>query len=155
MHTVSVPIIQRPPGAIALGPRAWVVERDLSFTFSRSGGPGGQNVNKVESRVQLRVALSAIKGLHDAGRARLADMAHAHLIGGLGDPDAALQFTASEERSQRANKEACMERFHALVLLASTPPKVRRTTRPTRGSRERRLEGKRIQGEKKSRRQDP
>ncbi len=119
----------------------------MDFQFSRSGGPGGQNVNKVHSRAELTVALQAVHGLDMAGMARLSALAGMHLVHGD-----ALRFTAEEHRSQKANKDACLERLHDLILRASIAPKVRRKTRPTRGSIERRLEGKRRDAETKRQR---
>lgn len=157
MHPVSLPEQPRnpmprarPENAIALGPRAWVEPAALEFSFSRSGGPGGQHVNKTETKAELRVAVASIGGIDDAGRMRLESMAGAHLVG-VG-ADAALRFAASEHRSQKANRDECMERLHALVLRASIPPKRRRKTKPTRGSVERRLDSKRRDSEKKARR---
>ena len=157
MHPVSLPEQPhnpmpraRPENAISLGPRAWVEPSALEFSFSRSGGPGGQHVNKTETKAELRVAVAAIGGIDDAGHVRLESMAGAHLVG-IGR-DAALRFAASEHRSQKANRDECMERLHDLVLRASIPPKRRRKTKPTRGSVERRLESKRRDSEKKARR---
>jgi len=159
MHTVSLPeqphnpmprARTRPESAISLGPRAWVEPSALEFSFSRSGGPGGQHVNKTETKAELRVEIAAIGGLDAAARIRLESLAGAHLIGA--GADTALRFAASEHRSQKANRDECIERLHALVLRASIPPKRRRKTKPTRGSVERRLESKRRDSEKKSRR---
>lgn len=159
MHCVSLPPSIRPPNAISLGPLAWVLPSALHFSYARSGGPGGQNVNKVESKAQLRVAIASIGGLDHFGRMRLARMAESHLHGGDPDdpmsiesPDAEIRFTAEEHRSQRANHDECIARLHDLVLRAAVVPRRRRKTKPTRGSRERRLESKKIQGEKKERR---
>jgi len=156
MHIVSLPPADRPPNAIALGPRAWVRPHDLRFTFSRSGGPGGQNVNKIESRAQLRVALADIAGIDDAARARIARLAGSHLVGADAPPDgspapagAELLFACDEHRSQRANHDLCIDRLRLLVLQGAIPPKRRRKTKPTRASRERRLETKRIQSQRK------
>jgi len=116
-------------------------------------------VNKVESKAQLRVAIASIGGLDHFGRMRLARMAESHLHGGDPDdpmsiesPDAEIRFSAEEHRSQRANHDECIARLHDLVLRAAVVPRRRRKTKPTRGSRERRLESKKIQGEKKERR---
>ena len=161
MHGVSLPPSTRPAHAIALGPIAWVLRTALHFSYARSGGPGGQNVNKVESKAQLRVAISALGGLDHGGRMRLARMAGSHLFGAdpadpmsVESPGAEIGFSAEEHRSQRANHDACIARLHELVLRAAMPPKRRRKTKPTRGSRERRLESKKIQGEKKDRRRE-
>ncbi|NBX35911.1 MAG: aminoacyl-tRNA hydrolase [Planctomycetes bacterium] len=161
MHIVSLPPADRPPNAIALGPRAWVRPPDLRFTYSRSGGPGGQNVNKIESRAQLRVALADIAGIDDAARARIARLAGSHLVGAdaptEGSPPAAeaeLLFACDEHRSQRANHDLCIDRLRLLVLQGAIPPKRRRETKPTRASRERRLETKRIQSQRKRMRGD-
>jgi ribosome-associated protein len=140
----------RPASAISLGPRAWVEPSALEFSFSRSGGPGGQHVNKTETKAELRVPIAAIGGLDSAALIRLESLAGAHLVGA--GADTALRFAASEHRSQKANRDECMERLHDLVLRASIPPKRRRKTKPTRGSVERRLESKRRESEKKARR---
>jgi len=159
MHQVSLPSHQRPPHAILLGPIAWIVPTALHFSYARSGGPGGQNVNKVESKAQMRVAITAIGGLDHAGRMRLAHLAQSHLHGADADdpmsiesPKAEIRFSAEEHRSQRANHDECIERLHDLVLRAAVPPRRRRKTKPTRGSKERRLEAKHIHGAKKQRR---
>ncbi len=137
----------RPGNAFDCGPRAWIDPSGLDFSFSRSGGPGGQNVNKVHSRAELMVKLTAIHGLDERALGRLCDAAGSHLVHGD-----TLRFTAEEHRSQKANKDACLERLREMVLRASIPPKVRRKTKPTRGSIERRLESKKREGEKKRQR---
>jgi ribosome-associated protein len=137
----------RPGNAFDCGPRAWIDPSGLDFSVSRSGGPGGQNVNKVHSRAELMVKLTAIHGLDERALGRLCDAAGSHLVHGD-----TLRFTAEEHRSQKANKDACLERLREMVLRASIPPKVRRKTKPTRGSIERRLESKKREGEKKRQR---
>ncbi|MSR19020.1 MAG: aminoacyl-tRNA hydrolase [Phycisphaerales bacterium] len=122
---------------IVLSGGASVEARNLHWSFSRSGGPGGQNVNKVESRATLWIPVTAITGLSLAGQARLRLKASAHLVA-----DDRLQFTADEHRSQRMNKDECLSRLREFVLLSARSPKVRRRTKPTRSSKERRLESK-------------
>ncbi len=162
MHIVSLPPSTRPPNAIALGPIAWVHAASLRFTYARSGGPGGQNVNKIESKAQLRVSIGSIHGLDESARMRLARLAESHLFGAdasdpasIESPSAEIGFSAEVHRSQRANHDECIAKLHELVLRASMAPKRRRKTKPTRGSRERRLESKRINSDKKDRRRDP
>lgn len=131
-------------GRVALAGGAWAHREDIVVTCSRSGGPGGQHVNKVESKATLRIALTAIEGLNDAARLRLASLAQSHLLA-----DGTLTFSSDEHRSQHANREECLDRLRALVLRAARPPRQRRKTKPTRSSKERRLEAKRATGERK------
>ena len=118
----------------------------LRFTFARSSGPGGQNVNKRSTKAELRVTPADLP-LRPRALERLLHAARGYLT------DAGeLLIAADEHRSQARNREACLERLRALVLAAIVEPKVRRKTRPTRGSQERRLAGKRVQSERKRQR---
>ncbi len=141
------PRIPPPPGAIELGRGAWILPSRLQWSFSRSSGPGGQHVNKTSTKATLRVHLDDLGGLDDAARARLRSIASSWLA-----QDSDLVIQADESRSQIDNRDAALRRLRAVVLQAATPPKVRRRTKPTRGSKERRLQSKKREGEKKSRR---
>ena len=110
---------------------------ELSERFSRSSGPGGQGVNTTDSRVELSWDVAASAVLSPTLRARLLERLSARLIDGV------LTITASEHRTQLANRRAARERLADLVREASAPPpRPRRRTRPTRGSVERRLSAK-------------
>jgi ribosome-associated protein len=112
-------------------------ESDLHFHFARSGGPGGQNVNKVNSKTELRVHPRALTGLSGPALHRLVT-AQAHRMTDRGE----ILIVSETERSQSANREACLDKLRAFVQAALVEPKARRMTRPTWGSRERRLESK-------------
>lgn len=130
-----------------LAPHVRVAKASLRYTFSRSSGPGGQAVNKVNSRAQLRVAVEAIDGLDDAARERLRSMA-----GGRLTEAGELLFDSDEHRSQAANRRACLQRLRALVGRAMIEPRVRKKRRPSRAMIEKRLQAKRRRAEKKARR---
>ncbi len=120
------------------------------FEFSRSGGPGGQNVNKVNSKATVRVQLGSLLGLSNAEMVRALS-----LLSGKLTENGELVVSASDERDQIRNREAALERLLALVAGAAAIPRRRRATKPTRASKERRLAGKRRKGEIKQLRGRP
>ncbi len=121
-----------------------VPEHELQWRFSRSSGPGGQSVNTADSRVELSLDLTTTIALGPVQRARALERLADRLVEGV------LTVTASEHRSQLQNREAALERMAALLASAiASPPTRRRPTRPTRGSVERRLAGKRRRAQTK------
>jgi ribosome-associated protein len=122
---------------------------ELVEQFSRSSGPGGQGVNTADSRVQLSLDLAATAALNDAQRTRVLEGLASRLAGTV------LTISASEHRSQRENRVAARERLALLIGDALEPRSIRRTTKPTRGSRRRRLDEKRRRSETKSGRRRP
>jgi ribosome-associated protein len=135
---------------IRIGAHIALDENALEERFVRSPGPGGQNVNKVATAVELRCDL-ARAGLPDDVRARLARLAGRRL-----SAEGVLVIEAHRYRTRERNRADALERLVALVERAAEPPKPRRPTRPTRASKERRLAAKRERaGTKRSRRSTP
>ena len=120
---------------------------ELQFQTSRSSGPGGQNVNKVESRVELRFHLLDSQVLTEAQKALILEKVANQLTA-----EGLLLITAQDDRSQLRNKEIALARFHELLQKSLRRPKPRKATKPSKGAVRKRLEGKKIQGEKKANR---
>ena len=116
-------------------------ERELEERFIRASGPGGQNVNKLSTAVQLRFDVRRSPSLPDGVRARLERLAGKRLT-----RDGVLVITAQRYRTQERNREDALERLVELIRAATVRPVVRRPTRPTFASKVRRLEGKKRRG---------
>jgi len=132
-----------------LAPGVRVREDAITVRFVRASGPGGQNVNNRATCAQLRVRIDDID-MNPRARERLERLARNAI-----NAERELLIVRDTTRSQKRNKEACMDHLRDLARRAATPPKTRKKTRPTRGSVERRLDEKRKRGEKKRRRQEP
>ena len=126
------------PDPIAVAPGVTVPASAIEVTAVRSSGPGGQNVNKVASKIELRVDLGRILGLSGDARARLGALARGRL-----DARGRLLVTSQRTRDQPRNLEDTREKVRAIVARSLVAPKRRRPTRASASARERRLEGKR------------
>jgi ribosome-associated protein len=120
------------------------IEEKAVLDFARSGGPGGQNVNKVNSKAIARVRLDELSGLTPAEAAQAALRLAARLTA-----SGELVVQSDEEREQGRNREAALARLFAIVAGAARLAKPRKATKPTRASRERRLASKRTRSESK------
>ncbi len=127
----------------------FIDEAELEEKFIRSSGPGGQNVNKVATAVQLRFDVDRSPSLPAAVRARLKLIAKRYLTA-----SGELIIEAASHRSQARNRTDARERLAALIRQAAARPKTRRATKPTRASRKRRMQAKQQQGERKKARQE-
>jgi len=125
-------------------------ESEITFSASRSSGPGGQNVNKVSTKVELRFNIPNSNLISDSEKEILLEKLK-NKISNEGD----LILVSQEERSQLKNKEKVLEKFYELIDDALTPPKKRKPTKPSKASIEKRLEGKKIVSGKKTQRKKP
>jgi ribosome-associated protein len=134
---------------LQVGPGLTIDDADLEEQFVRSSGPGGQNVNKVSTAVQLRFNVAGAKFLSEAWRQQLIEIAGKRMTS-----DGWLVIEARRFRTQAENREDARERLLELIRLASVQPATRHKTRPTKASKERRLTSKRRRADMKSRRRD-
>lgn len=123
---------------IRINARIQIDECEIEETFLRASGPGGQNVNKVATAVELRFDAIGSRALPEDVRARLANLAGRRLT-----QDGVLIITARRHRTQERNRQDARARLIALLRRAATPPARRIATRPTAASKKRRIEGKR------------
>jgi len=122
---------------IRISPTITLDEREIAEEFVRASGPGGQNVNKVSSAVQLRFDARRSPSLPADVRARLE-----HLAGSRLTREGIIVITAQRHRTQPRNRQDALDRLVGLIRRAARPPMKRRATKPTVASRERRIEGK-------------
>jgi ribosome-associated protein len=127
-----------------------VPEEELEVQFARSGGPGGQHANTSSTKVELRFDVDGSRSLSDGQKARIRSR-----LGNRITKDGVLVLHSSEYRSQTRNREAVLARFANLLGEALRPTKQRKKTRPSKASKERRLEAKRRTAQKKALRQTP
>ena len=137
------------PTVLEVTPQIRIPMGELSFTFARSSGPGGQNVNKVNSKATLHWPISSAS-LPDDVRARFVAA-----FGGQISKQGELVLQSQRYRDQERNIEDCLEKLRSMLQRVAIPPKRRKKTRPSRASKQRRLNDKKARSEVKSRRSGP
>jgi ribosome-associated protein len=138
------------PRMLTVSPRLRIPLAEFEFSFVRSSGPGGQNVNKVNSKAVLRWQALASPSLPEDVRTRLAARYRARLTG-----SGELLVTSQRYRDQARNANDCLDKVRELLAAVAMAPKKRRPTRPSRAAKERRLDSKRVAGRKKELRRRP
>jgi ribosome-associated protein len=135
---------------IEIDRRIRIPESEIQWSFVRSGGPGGQNVNKVASKAVLRWNVLTTPRLPQSVKERLRSLQHRRITG-EGD----LIVSSQRFRDQERNRQDCLDKLRGIILQAVALPKRRKPTRPTRGSREARLREKKLRAAVKSARRLP
>jgi ribosome-associated protein len=135
---------------LVVSPRVRVPQSEFEFSYARSSGPGGQNVNKVNSKATLRWPMTRSPSLPADVRQRFLARFGSRLT-----TDGDLLVTSQRYRDQPRNTADCLTKLQAMLAAVATPPTPRRKTKPTRASGERRMKAKRVIGEKKQNRRAP
>jgi ribosome-associated protein len=130
--------------------RIRIPEDEFDWSFVRSGGPGGQNVNKVASKAVLRWPVTVSPSLPEDVKARFQSQQHRRIT-----TEGDLVLSSQRFRDQERNKQDCLDKLRDLLVQAATAPKTRKKTRPSRASKARRLEAKRRRSGTKQARRRP
>lgn len=138
------------PQFLVIDHRLRIPLAEVDFTYSRSPGPGGQNVNKLNTKATLHWSVVANESLPTRVRERLVEL-FAKRINERGE----LVISSSVHRTQRANRDECLARLRGLIQAAAVEPVARKPTKPSKGSVARRLENKQRQSQKKQSRRPP
>ena len=123
---------------------------EFAWSFARSGGPGGQNVNKVSSKAQLRWKIDETQSLPEDVKERFVRKYHRRIT-----KDGEFLTSSQRYRDQPKNVNDCLEKLRELILAVAVAPKPRKKTKPSRASKERRLQGKRERAKRKQMRKQP
>jgi ribosome-associated protein len=135
---------------IEVSPHLRISEEELEWSYVRSGGPGGQNVNKVASKAVLRWNLNASPGVPDLVKMRFRTLQRRRIT-----TEGDLVLTSQRYRDQDRNRQDCIEKLCEMLLAAATVPKARRATRPSRSSKRVRVADKRHRSAVKGSRRQP